>query len=79
MRGNYILEVEPQMSHAPAVESRGSAGAPETEIEVTPEMIEAGVEESCLYDREDPKSWEVEAVYRAMESCRRKVMATDHH
>jgi len=30
------------MCHIPAVDSEESAGAPETEIEVTPAMIEAG-------------------------------------
>ena len=41
------------------------------EIRVTEAMIEAGVQASCLYDREDPKDWEVAAVYRAMEAVRR--------
>ena len=30
------------MCHFPAVNSKESAGAPATEIEVTPEMVEAG-------------------------------------
>jgi hypothetical protein len=47
------------------------AGVP-AEIEITPAMIEAGCEASRLYDREDPKDWEVAAVYRAMEAERRK-------
>ncbi len=62
---------------SPSLPNSEAAGAPE-EIEVTPEMLEAGVRESCLYDREDPKSWEVGAVYRAMEGVRRGAMATAH-
>jgi hypothetical protein len=60
--------------HDSPVESdhSGSAGAPDNGIEVTPEMIEAGFEESCLYDFDDPKEWEVAAVYRAMETVRRR-------
>jgi hypothetical protein len=38
------------MTHVPAVDSKGSAGAPETEIEITPEMIEAGVIALAEYD-----------------------------
>lgn len=32
--------------HSPCAESTGT-GAPEAEIEITPEMIEAGVDELC--------------------------------
>jgi hypothetical protein len=42
------------------------------EIEVTDAMIEAGYEASRLYDRDDPKDWEIAAVYRAMEKARRR-------
>ena len=42
------------------------------EIEVTEAMIEAGFEASRLYDRDDPKDWELVAVYRAMEAARRQ-------
>jgi hypothetical protein len=49
-----------------------------TEIEITPEMIEAGAEASCLFERDDPKTWEIEAVYRAMERVRRATV-TDRH
>ena len=42
------------------------------EIEITFEMIEAGYKASCLYDRGDPKEWEIAAIYRAMEETRRK-------
>jgi hypothetical protein len=52
--------------------SAGEAGAPDDEIEITPEMIEAGYEASRLYDRDDPKEWEMAAVYRAMEKERRR-------
>ncbi len=53
------------------VAPKDAAGAPEKESEVTEAMIEAGVKASCLYDRDDQKSWEVAAVYEAMEHCRR--------
>ncbi len=53
------------------VAPKEAAGAPETEIEVTEAMIEAGIKASCLYDHDDPKSWEVTAIYEAMERCRR--------
>lgn len=46
-------------------------GAKKDEIEVTPAMAEAGCREAALYDRDDPKAWEVAAVYRAMELIRR--------
>jgi hypothetical protein len=42
------------------------------EIEITPEMIEAGCEASRLYDRDDPKDWEIASIYKAMERARRK-------
>jgi hypothetical protein len=48
------------------------AGAPADEIEITSEMIEAGCAAARLYDREDPKDWEIAAVYRAMEIARRQ-------
>ena len=62
------------------VAAKEAAGAPAEEIEITPEMIEPGVAASRLYDREDPKSWEVAAVYEAMERHRRaRPTATGHH
>jgi len=42
------------------------------DIEVTPEMIEAGRDAARLYGRDDPKDWGVAAVYRAMETSRRQ-------
>ena len=36
------------------------------DIEVTPEMLRAGIEEFCLFDSEDRGEWIVTAVYRAM-------------
>ena len=45
---------------------------PRNEIEVTDEMIEAGYKASRLYDRDDPKEWEIAAIYRAMEAVRRQ-------
>jgi hypothetical protein len=47
-------------------------GAPETQIEITPAMIEAGCE--ALYVRdwgEELGEWAVTRVYRAMEAARR--------
>jgi hypothetical protein len=38
------------MTYTPAVDSKGSAGAPEDEIEITPEMIEAGAIALSGYD-----------------------------
>ncbi|MGH7097779.1 MAG: hypothetical protein ACREE4_09000 [Stellaceae bacterium] len=38
----------------------------EEEIEITPEMIEAGVNELALFDSVDRGEWIVDAVYRAM-------------
>ena len=58
------------MCHPNAVDSRESAGAPEHEIEITPEMIEAGRE--TLYGFritepfEDEMNEAVAAVYLAM-------------
>lgn len=43
----------------------------EVEIEITPEMIDAGCEASRLYERGDPKEWEIAAIYKAMEKARR--------
>jgi hypothetical protein len=43
----------------------------EKEIEVTPEMIAAGLESYYCYDREDYVPWEaVESIYRSMERAR---------
>jgi hypothetical protein len=61
---------------AATTDSVDVAGAPEDEIEITPEMIEAGYKVSRLYDREDPKEWEIAAVYRAMEKARREIHGT---
>jgi hypothetical protein len=36
------------------------------EIEITPEMIAAGIEEYALFDFFDPGEWVVCAIYRAM-------------
>jgi hypothetical protein len=40
------------------------------EIEITPEMIEAGIRAYDLYDSEDPYEWIVAAIYTAMEKAR---------
>lgn len=50
--------------------ARSGTGLPETEIEITPEMIEAGVRAFYLYDRGDPAEWIVWAVFVEMEKAR---------
>ena len=40
------------------------------EVEITPRMIEAGVEAYALFELLDPGDWIVSAVYRAMERAR---------
>jgi hypothetical protein len=40
--------------------------APDGEIEITPEMIEAGVTAYCEFESDDPPEWVASAVYRAM-------------
>lgn len=61
------------MSSIPAAEAKAEAGAPE-EIEITPEMIEAGL--IALYSH-DEMSWTEEeritAVWRAMAKIKYKV------
>jgi hypothetical protein len=51
---------------------RPGGESPGAEIEVTPEMIEAGVEEYSLFSFGDRGTWVVSAIYRAMETARRK-------
>jgi hypothetical protein len=46
------------------------AGAPAGEVEITPDMIEAGIEEYALFSSGDPGRWVVAAIYRAMEKAR---------
>jgi hypothetical protein len=36
------------------------------EIEITPEMMTAGIDAYCLFSSEDPGEWIIESVYRAM-------------
>lgn len=45
------------------------------EIEVTPEMIAAGDAAYALFDGHDPLEWILPAIYRAMESVRRRQAA----
>jgi hypothetical protein len=50
----------------------GEAGAPEDEIEITPGMMEVGVESFYGYDPGDMEPERcVEAIYLAMETLRR--------
>jgi hypothetical protein len=48
------------------------------DIEITPEMIEAGVSECLLFDLRDPPRSMVESVYRAMSFARLKAPAPQH-
>jgi hypothetical protein len=41
------------------------------EIEITPAMIEAGIEAYCLFDSDEPGEWIVDSIYRAMERAKR--------
>jgi hypothetical protein len=45
------------------------------EIEVTPEMLKAGLDEYALFDSVDPGEWVVSAVYRAMARAARGATA----
>jgi hypothetical protein len=44
------------------------------EIEVTPEMIEAGISELALFEFADRGEWIVDAVYRAMAKARQNAL-----
>jgi hypothetical protein len=54
------------MCESRAVAEKSATGAPEIEIEITPEMIEAGVEEYLLCEAHDAPEGIVMAVYLAM-------------
>ena len=62
------------MGHTDSVDrvASGSAGAPAIadEIEITPEMVEAGISASDCYDFYDPDEWRLAAIYRAMTKAR---------
>jgi hypothetical protein len=65
------------MCHSKAVDSKELAGAPEAEIEVTPEMIEAGVDVIIDYSFEDGICLTsfgnvVEDIYRVMRSTEQR-------
>jgi hypothetical protein len=53
-----------------AVVSKEAAGAPETEIEITPEMIEAGVMALSLCEPHDSRASTARDVFIAMEAVR---------
>ena len=56
-----------------AAGSPEAAGAPENEIEITPEMVEAGVSEFVKFDRRfDDEEDAVGNIYIAMEKVRIK-------
>jgi hypothetical protein len=58
------------MAYPEAADPKESAGAPD-EIEVTPEMIEAGCREyATISPREDDYEEIVRSIYEAMEACR---------
>jgi hypothetical protein len=70
------LTNSPSEAHKATAESVAaeSAGAPVHEIEVTDAMLDAAADVARLYDREDPPDWLNAAVYRAMETERRKLL-----
>jgi hypothetical protein len=66
------VDCEPQSS----VESAQAAGAPEEEIEITPEMIKAGILAYVSYDsRFEELEDVVPRVYKAMEAVRNAALA----
>ncbi len=52
------------------------AGAPTDEIEITPEMIRAGVEACSLWSACDLDEWKAIDIYRQMERARRATAAS---
>ena len=68
--GNYHLDVEPKMCKSDLALEKSEAGAPEAEIEVTSEMIEAGLDTLYEFDITEPREAEmrkaVTEVYRTM-------------
>jgi hypothetical protein len=55
---------------------RSEAGAPEHEIEITAEMIGAGIKAIEIWDSGDLPEWKVVSVYKAMERARKGAMVT---
>ena len=51
-------------------DSEDLAVAPDAEVEVTPNMIEAGIKAFSLWDDGDPAEWIVADVYRSMTAAR---------
>ena len=47
------------------------------EIEITPEMIAAGVEAESLWDSGDLPEWKIIDIYRQMERARRGLTANE--
>ena len=58
-----------------AENNSGTGDRPALEIEITPEMIAAGVEAFCLFQRGDPPEDVVAEVYRRMALSERSVPA----
>jgi hypothetical protein len=69
---NRQLYLEGQMFHYPAVDSKGLAGSNDREIEITPEMIEAGVMELETFNADfEMEEDAVTRIFHAMwEKCR---------
>jgi hypothetical protein len=61
---------EHKESHTVVKPPETGAGAPEQEIEITPEMIEAGIKEFLLCEAHDPPASTVKSIYLAMERLR---------
>jgi hypothetical protein len=59
------------MCYPETVKEKSEAGAPGVEIEITSEMIDAGVDELRLSERGDWPAGVVRAIFLAMEATRR--------
>lgn len=59
------------MTHGstPSPDSIGAGAPDETEIEITPGMMAAGLRAFALWDFYDPDEWKVSAVFRAMKEA----------
>ncbi len=68
----HLTNTDPKREDSGAA-SKEADGAPE-EIEITPAMIEAGIEAYRLWDRDDPTAWKVADIFVEMEKARRATM-----
>ena len=49
------------------------------EVEITPEMMAAGIAEYALFESADPGEWVVDAIYRVMRKMERRAASVRHH